>query len=105
MNYNPNFRLLSETDARAMLVTSIATAKDYDFVSRFFAPAVGIDEDPVTGSAHCYLTPFWAEKMKKNELTGFQASRRTGVIRCRLSQDKVLLCGKAITVFRGELLV
>ena len=101
----PNFRLLSETDARAMLVTSIATAKDYDFVSRFFAPAVGIDEDPVTGSAHCYLTPFWAEKMKKNELTGFQASRRTGVIRCRLSQDKVLLCGQAITVFRGELLV
>ncbi len=101
----PDFRLLSETDARGTIVTSLATVKDYDFVSRFFAPALGIDEDPVTGSAHCYLTPFWAEKLKKNELTGFQASKRTGVIHCRLSQDKALLRGKAITVFRGELLV
>jgi PhzF family phenazine biosynthesis protein len=101
----PNFSLLSETDAEATIVTSRSTDKNYDFISRFFAPAVGIDEDPVTGSAHCYLTPFWAEKLSKNELTGFQSSRRTGVIRCRLSQDKVLLSGRAVTVFRGELLV
>ena len=64
---HPDFRLLSQTDAWATIVTSRATAKEYDFVSRFFAPALGIDEDPVTGSAHCYLTPFWAEKLgKKN---------------------------------------
>ena len=65
-----------------MIVTSKAEGKQYDFVSRFFAPAVGIDEDPVTGSAHCYLAPYWSEKLGKRELTGFQVSKRTGIVRC-----------------------
>jgi PhzF family phenazine biosynthesis protein len=101
----PDFQLLSATDARATIVTSRAGAEGYDFASRFFAPAVGIDEDPVTGSAHCYLAPFWAGRMGKADLTGFQASERTGLVRCRASQDRVYLSGRAVTVFRGDLLV
>jgi PhzF family phenazine biosynthesis protein len=101
----PDFRALGGADSRATIVTSVSTSKDYDFVSRFFAPAVGIDEDPVTGSAHCYLAPFWAERLGKNKLIGFQASARTGIVRCRLSENKVILCGNAITICRGELLV
>jgi PhzF family phenazine biosynthesis protein len=100
---NPDFRALRETDSRATIVTAVSSSSDFDFVSRFFAPAVGIDEDPVTGSAHCYLAPFWAERLGKNELIGFQASTRTGVVRCRLAEGQVMLCGKAITVMQGEL--
>jgi PhzF family phenazine biosynthesis protein len=101
----PDFRLMAQTDARSVIVTSKAEGKQYDFVSRFFAPAVGIDEDPVTGSAHCYLAPYWSEKLGKRELTGFQVSKRTGIVRCCPQGDRVLIAGQAVTVLRAELLV
>ena len=101
----PDFRLMAQTGARSVIVTSKAEGKQYDFVSRFFAPAVGIDEDPVTGSAHCYLAPHWAEKLGKRELTGFQVSKRTGVVRCCPQGDRVLIAGQAVTVLRAELVV
>ena len=70
---------------------------------RFFAPGSGVDEDPVTGSAHCALTPYWAKKLGKDEMTAFQASRRGGVVRVRLAGDRVKLGGRAVTILRGEL--
>ena len=75
----------------------------YDFVSRYFAPAAGIDEDPVTGSAHCTLGPFWAGRLGRNELTGFQASARGGLVQVRPDGDRVHLGGRAVTVLRGQL--
>jgi len=87
-----------------MIVTSRATTPGYDFVSRFFAPRSGVPEDPVTGSAHCALTPFWSERLKQTEMTAYQASSRGGVIRVRLAGDRVMLAGQAVTVLRGELL-
>lgn len=99
----PDFRLLAESCDRGVMVTSVTEAADFDFVSRFFAPAVGVDEDPVTGSAHCCLAPFWSERFSKNELVGFQASRRGGVVRTRVSGDRVLLSGQAVTIFTGQL--
>jgi predicted PhzF superfamily epimerase YddE/YHI9 len=66
---------------------------------------VGIDEDPVTGSAHCYLAPYWSEKLGKRELTGFQVSKRTGIVRCSLQESRVLIAGQAVTVLRAELVV
>ena len=77
----------------------------YDFCSRFFAPALGIDEDPVTGSAHCYLAPFWAQRLGKNPLRGYQASARGGMVGCEWAGDRVRLRGQAVTVLRGDLLV
>jgi predicted PhzF superfamily epimerase YddE/YHI9 len=76
----------------------------YDFVSRFFAPAAGVAEDPVTGSAHCVLAPYWAAKLGRGELVGFQASKRGGFVRLRHAGDRVHLGGRAVTVMRGELL-
>jgi PhzF family phenazine biosynthesis protein len=102
-NLNPDFALLRAMQVRGVMVTSQATSPDYDFVSRFFAPGSGIDEDPVTGSAHCCLGPFWGRRLGKNELTAYQASRRGGTVRVRVSGDRVYLSGKAVTVFRGEL--
>ena len=102
-NLDPDFNALQPGNARAMMVTSISKSGDYDFVSRFFAPAVGINEDPVTGSAHCYLAPYWANKLQKKELVGYQASKRGGIIHCRPSGDRVFLKGKAVTIFKGEL--
>ena len=76
-----------------------------DFISRFFAPQVGIDEDPVTGSAHCALTPYWAAKLGKTTLTAFQASERGGTLHLRLNGARVTLGGHAVTVFDGHLVV
>ena len=100
----PDFALLGKVPARGIIVTSTAIGQDYDFVSRFFAPAIGIDEDPVTGSAHCCLGPYWGEKLDRQELKAYQASARGGLIGVRLNGDRVFLAGKAITVLRGELL-
>jgi PhzF family phenazine biosynthesis protein len=97
----PDFTLL-ERIPRGVIVTSRAT--DYDFVSRFFAPAAGINEDPVTGSTHCCLGPFWRARLNKTEFVAYQASARGGVVRVRLEGDRVLLGGQAVTVLRGELL-
>jgi PhzF family phenazine biosynthesis protein len=102
-NLKPDFGLLRALKVRGVMVTSRATSPGYDFVSRFFAPGSGIDEDPVTGSAHCCLGPFWSKRLGKNELTGYQASRRGGTLRVRVSNGRVYLSGQAVTVFRGEL--
>jgi len=100
----PNIALLKQIDARGVIVTSRASGDDYDFVSRFFGPAVGIDEDPVTGSSHCCLGPFWGERLGKEQLIGYQASARGGVVRVQLAGDRVRLSGQAVTVMRGELI-
>ncbi len=102
-NLKPDFGLLRTLHVRGVMVTSRATSQGYDFVSRFFAPGSGIDEDPVTGSAHCCLTPFWSKRLGKTELVAYQASRRGGTIRVRVSGDRVYLSGQAVTVLRGEL--
>ena len=99
----PDFAALRRVEARGVIVTSRATTPGYDFVSRFFAPRVGVDEDPVTGSAHCALTPFWSERLQRAELMAYQASLRGGVLRVRLAGDRVGLAGQAVTVLRGEL--
>jgi predicted PhzF superfamily epimerase YddE/YHI9 len=99
----PDFdRLRSIPSARGVAITSVGEGL-YDFVSRFFAPSVGVDEDPVTGSAHCALGPYWAERLGKNDLLAHQLSARGGTIRVGVRGDRVLLCGQAFTVLEGEL--
>ena len=98
---NPDYNLLKQTYARGIMVTAKGTT--VDFVSRFFAPGVGIDEDPVTGSAHTSLVPFWSKKLGKNELTALQLSERGGQVWCTLVEDRVLIAGKAVTYLRGEI--
>ncbi|KPL10143.1 oxidoreductase [candidate division TA06 bacterium SM1_40] len=100
----PDFGKLKTLEIRGVMVTSEASSAAYDFVSRFFAPRAGIDEDPVTGSAHCCLGPFWAERLGKNELVGYQASARGGIVRVRVAGDRVHLGGRAVTVLRADLL-
>lgn len=100
----PNFTMLKPLGVRGVIVTSLSASPQYDFVSRYFAPGSGIDEDPVTGSTHCCLGPFWSARLKRNELTAYQASQRGGVIRVRTNGDRVLLSGQAVTVLRCELL-
>jgi len=102
---NPDHATLRKLTVRGVIVTSRSKNGDFDFVSRFFAPGAGIDEDPVTGSAHCTLAPFWATRLHKNEFVAYQASPRGGVVRVRLAGDRVKLGGRAVTVFRGELAV
>ena len=99
----PNFSQLTEVEARGIIVTSRASRQGYDFVSRFFAPQVGVYEDPVTGSAHCCLAPYWCGKFERDQLAGYQASPRGGVVRVRIGGDRVYLGGQAVTVLRGEL--
>lgn len=98
----PKHHLLRELPVRGVIVTAPGTA--YDFVSRFFAPGSGIDEDPVTGSAHCALAPYWSARFGKTEMTGYQASARGGVVKVRVDGDRVKLGGQAVTILRGELL-
>jgi PhzF family phenazine biosynthesis protein len=102
-NLKPDFAVLKTLPIRGVTVTSIATGSEYDFVSRFFAPGAGIDEDPVTGSAHCCLGPYWSRQLGKNEFVAYQASDRGGIVRVRVSGDRVLLGGQAVTVLSGEL--
>jgi PhzF family phenazine biosynthesis protein len=99
----PNFPLLSTLPVRSVIVTARSENKAYDFVSRYFAPAVGINEDPVTGSAHCALAPYWASRMAKDEMRAYQASQRGGEVRVQLAGDRVKICGQAVTVMTGEL--
>jgi PhzF family phenazine biosynthesis protein len=100
----PNFSLLSEVSGRGFIVTSRSDSDPYDFISRFFAPAAGVNEDPVTGSAHCCLGPYWANKLGKNELIGYQASTRGGVVKVWIGDERVYLGGQAVTVMRAKLL-
>jgi predicted PhzF superfamily epimerase YddE/YHI9 len=87
------------------MVTARASDPAFDFVSRFFAPGSGIDEDPVTGSAHCALAPFWATRLGKKHMRAFQASARGGIVEVELGTDRVRLRGHAVTTLRGEILV
>lgn len=98
----PNHHLLRQLPVRGIIATSRGV--EYDFVSRFFAPGSGIDEDPVTGSAHSALAPFWGKRLGKKEMIGFQASARGGVVKVRLEGDRVYMSGQAVTVLRGDLL-
>jgi PhzF family phenazine biosynthesis protein len=107
---NPDHKALSATSERGIIATARAEdraedpSRGYDFVSRCFFPNIGIDEDPVTGSAHTALAPFWSERLGRAELTGLQASSRSGRVRTELRGDRTLLGGRAITVIEGELL-
>jgi PhzF family phenazine biosynthesis protein len=98
----PDFTRLAAFDGAVL--TAPADDAAYDFVSRFFGPKYGIDEDPVTGSAHCALGPYWAERLGKAELTGYQASARGGIVRVRVDGDRTRVGGRAVTVTRSELL-
>src|SRR5262245_5449289 len=99
----PDFALLGTLPVRGVIVTSVSDKPEFEFMSRFFAPAAGVAEDPVTGSAHCCLAPFWSARTGKQEMTGYQASKRGGVVRVRIEGDRVLLGGRAVTVVSGEL--
>jgi PhzF family phenazine biosynthesis protein len=99
----PDTAGLAVLGTRGVIVTAPASRPGADFVSRFFAPAVGIAEDPVTGSAHCTLGPYWAGRLGRPDLTGYQASARGGTVKVRVDGDRVLLAGRAVTVFSGEL--
>ncbi|MDP6179415.1 MAG: PhzF family phenazine biosynthesis protein, partial [Desulfatiglandales bacterium] len=102
-NLRPDFALLRTLPIRGIIVTSSASSSGYDFVSRFFAPSVGVNEDPVTGSAHCCLGSFWSRRFGKRELIAHQASKRGGIVHIRVTDDHVFLGGQAVTVLRGEL--
>ncbi|HEU0014294.1 MAG TPA: PhzF family phenazine biosynthesis protein [Longimicrobium sp.] len=99
----PDLGRLRQVEARGVIVTARGDGGGHDFISRFFAPRVGVDEDPVTGSAHCVLAPYWAGRLGRDELVGYQASRRGGVVRVRAAGDRVHLGGQAVTVLRGQL--
>lgn len=99
----PDLARLKALPVRGVIVTSVSDDSRFDFLSRFFAPAVGVDEDPVTGSAHCCLGPFWSERLEKTAMTAFQASARGGIVQVRVADERVVLGGNAVTVFRGEL--
>jgi PhzF family phenazine biosynthesis protein len=100
-NINPNFSFLSDLDARGVGIT--AKGKDVDFVSRFFAPKYGINEDPVTGSFHCLLTPYWARRLNKSRLNARQVSRRGGELVCELIDNRVLLAGQCATYLKAQI--
>jgi PhzF family phenazine biosynthesis protein len=101
---SPDYTALRKFGVRGVIVTARSSSPDFDFVSRFFAPGAGVDEDPVTGSAHCALGPYWSERLGKAALSGYQASARGGIVRVCARGDRVILGGQAVTVLRGELL-
>lgn len=99
----PNMSMLAKLPVRGVIVTSRSEERSFDFVSRFFAPAAGVNEDPVTGSAHCALGPYWRHKLGKRDFTAFQASDRGGVVRLSIQEDRVILRGQAVLMSRVEL--
>jgi PhzF family phenazine biosynthesis protein len=99
---DPDIRAMAKADVRGIIVTAAADRNDLDFVSRFFAPAAGVDEDPVTGSAHTMLTPYWSNQLGKQQLVGRQVSRRGGTVYCHDKEDRVEISGEACTVMQGE---
>jgi len=98
---SPNFTILNELECRGVIATS--KGSEVDFVSRFFAPRCGVNEDPVTGSAHCKLIPYWAQRLGKNSLTALQLSQRGGKLLCELINDHVLIAGKAVKYLEGTI--
>lgn len=105
LQMQPDFALLRTLPVRGVIVTSKAEREPYDFISRFFAPQVGVNEDPVTGSAHCCLAPFWGKRLGKKDMLAYQASPRGGIIKITIQGSRVLLGGQAVTIFQGELKV
>jgi PhzF family phenazine biosynthesis protein len=101
----PDFVALAESQTPEVIITASSDQPEFDFISRFFAPQLGIDEDPVTGSAHCLLTPYWAEKLGKSQMRAYQASERGGLLNVWLAGERVHLSGEATIIFRAELLV
>ncbi len=99
----PNLELLSAHEVRGVIVTASSSEKPYDYVSRFFAPRFGVPEDPVTGSAHCALGPFWSDRLGSESLVGYQASPRGGTVRTTVKDDRVLLSGQAVSVYSADL--
>jgi PhzF family phenazine biosynthesis protein len=104
MNVSPDFTSLKKYPM-AVITSRPRQGSPYDFISRSFAPSHGVDEDPVTGSSHCVLAPYWSEKLHRNKLFAYQASQRGGELKLRLSDDRVLIEGKAITVIKGEMVI
>jgi PhzF family phenazine biosynthesis protein len=102
---NPDFETLKIAVPRGVIVTCQSDRPEFDFISRFFVPSLGINEDPVTGSAHCVLGPYWQKKLNKSELIAYQASERGGVIKVKIEDDRVYISGKAVTITDGVLLV
>lgn len=102
-NFTPDFTKIKAIEARGVIIT--ASSVEYDFVSRFFGPRVGVNEDPVTGSAHCKLADYWAKRLLKNHLRAYQASQRGGILHLEVTHDRVLIKGKAITIMQGQWLV
>ncbi|CAA7602019.1 Phenazine biosynthesis PhzF protein [Acididesulfobacillus acetoxydans] len=100
---NPDFRVLSRLPCEGVIVTGISASEEQDFVSRYFAPGLGINEDPVTGSAHCCLAPYWQKRLNKDQFVARQLSERGGRLTVRLSDQRVHIGGQAVTVFKGEL--
>ncbi len=107
VDLHPDFRALSGVEVRGVIVTAMGDegGEGLDFVSRFFAPRAGVDEDPVTGSAHCVLAPYWTAKLGARSLQAGQLSRRSGRLEVELRGDRVALRGRTVTVLRGELTV
>ena len=103
-NLNPDMRAIAELPVRGLIVTAKAKTEGFDFVSRFFAPQLNIPEDPVTGSAHCCLAPYWSKKLGKTKLSARQVSPRGGNVQVELQGDRVLLRGEAVTVMKAELM-
>ena len=101
--YQPDFAAIAALGKRGLIITAAATRRDCDFVSRFFGPQSGVDEDSVTGSAHCALAPFWAARLGRNEQVGYQASKRGGFVGVELRGNRVGLLGNAALVVRGQL--
>jgi len=99
----PDFRRLAELPNRGVIVSAVSDDPRFDFISRFFAPAAGIGEDPVTGSAHCCLGPFWGEQLGKTDMVAFQASARGGIVHVRVNGGRIILGGRAVTFMKGEL--
>jgi PhzF family phenazine biosynthesis protein len=102
-NLQPDLFALANFDTRGVIVTARSASAEVDFVSRFFAPAFGVPEDSVTGSAHCALAPYWGDKLNKQEMRGAQVSKRGGIVGVRLEGTRVILIGDAVTVIRGEI--
>jgi PhzF family phenazine biosynthesis protein len=100
----PDFGQMADLPVHGVIITSAADRPPYDFVSRFFAPQIGVNEDPVTGSAHCCLAPFWRDRLGKSEFLAYQASARGGIVKARCEGDRVVLGGQAVTVMRGSLI-
>ncbi len=103
-NLKPDLARLQEHGLRGMIVTSRASTPEYDIISRYFAPGWGIPEDPVTGSAHCVLGPYWSERLDSTTLRAYQASARGGTLRVQVEQERVKLAGQAVTVLHGTML-